>query len=195
VIAKHVVAVLSLCAGLGFSTAATATVIDFNTVPFNNIATYTAGPVTFTAPGGTLYFSFFGNTPNGTHGIVGYDGTNFPTQRADIAGGTTFVSVDLGDYDSDADTIFLNAFDSSNTLLGSTSTFLAASFTGMVTLSLSTPGIAYVTFGGVGVGGSSVYADNFTFAGGVPEPMTWTMLIAGFGLVGAAMRRRTLAAA
>ncbi|OJV29380.1 MAG: hypothetical protein BGO24_03985 [Sphingomonas sp. 67-36] len=27
-------------------------------------------------------------------------------------------------------------------------------------------------------------------AGGVPEPATWAMMIAGFGLVGAAMRRR-----
>ena len=27
--------------------------------------------------------------------------------------------------------------------------------------------------------------------GGVPEPMTWTMMIAGFGMVGSAMRRRS----
>ncbi|THD58170.1 MAG: PEP-CTERM sorting domain-containing protein [Phenylobacterium sp.] len=34
-------------------------------------------------------------------------------------------------------------------------------------------------------------------ARGVPEPATWTMLIAGFGMVGAALRRRagTLASA
>ena len=32
-------------------------------------------------------------------------------------------------------------------------------------------------------------------AGGVPEPASWAMLIAGFGLVGATMRRRRLAAA
>ena len=42
--------------------------------------------------------------------------------------------------------------------------------------------------------------DDFTFdkpvgyqdggAGAVPEPATWEMLIAGFGLVGAAARRR-----
>ena len=30
--------------------------------------------------------------------------------------------------------------------------------------------------------------------GGVPEPATWTMLIAGFGLAGAALRRRRVAA-
>ncbi|OYU16536.1 MAG: hypothetical protein CFE37_00620 [Alphaproteobacteria bacterium PA4] len=32
-----------------------------------------------------------------------------------------------------------------------------------------------------------------SIAPGVPEPASWAMLIAGFGLVGAAMRRRTIA--
>ncbi len=31
---------------------------------------------------------------------------------------------------------------------------------------------------------------NLTLTGGVPEPASWAMLIAGFGLTGAAMRRR-----
>ena len=35
----------------------------------------------------------------------------------------------------------------------------------------------------------------YTSIGGVPEPMTWTMLIAGFGMVGVAARRRTAATA
>jgi PEP-CTERM motif len=34
-----------------------------------------------------------------------------------------------------------------------------------------------------------------TLSGGVPEPSSWAMLIAGFGLVGAGMRRRRVAAA
>jgi hypothetical protein len=37
---------------------------------------------------------------------------------------------------------------------------------------------------------TSVYQINFT-AAGVPEPSSWAMLIVGFGLTGAAMRRRT----
>jgi PEP-CTERM motif len=36
--------------------------------------------------------------------------------------------------------------------------------------------------------------DAFTTAGTVPEPASWAMLIAGFGLTGAAMRRRRSAA-
>jgi hypothetical protein len=33
--------------------------------------------------------------------------------------------------------------------------------------------------------------DNVTFSGAVPEPATWAMMILGFGLVGASMRRRS----
>ncbi|PZN92326.1 MAG: hypothetical protein DCF31_16645 [Alphaproteobacteria bacterium] len=43
--------------------------------------------------------------------------------------------------------------------------------------------------GGVGAGGLT----GFT-AGAVPEPASWAMLIAGFGLVGASMRRRAATA-
>ena len=54
-----------------------------------------------------------------------------------------------------------------------------------------------VDFGGVA---NQIAFDNITLGSstpgnpgvpGVPEPTTWAMLIAGFGLVGAAMRRRT----
>nr|WP_310497453.1 PEPxxWA-CTERM sorting domain-containing protein [Sandarakinorhabdus sp.] len=36
----------------------------------------------------------------------------------------------------------------------------------------------------------SIHEDFVNFAVGVPEPASWAMLIAGFGMVGAAMRRR-----
>ena len=54
-----------------------------------------------------------------------------------------------------------------------------------------------ISFGGVA---NQIVFDDITFGsstpgGTVPEPASWTMLIAGFGLVGAAMRRRNLAAA
>ncbi|MBZ4119981.1 PEPxxWA-CTERM sorting domain-containing protein, partial [Escherichia fergusonii] len=57
--------------------------------------------------------------------------------------------------------------------------------------------IAYVRFGGTGfLEQSNVYADNFTYEGrGVPEPATWAMMIAGFGLAGAAARSRRRASA
>ena len=43
---------------------------------------------------------------------------------------------------------------------------------------------------GVAMGGVNPSDLGLGNAGAVPEPATWAMLIAGFGLVGAAMRRR-----
>ncbi len=44
-------------------------------------------------------------------------------------------------------------------------------------------------------GGAHFNLDNLTLAAGVPEAASWAMMIAGFGLVGAAMRRRSAAVA
>jgi PEP-CTERM motif len=45
--------------------------------------------------------------------------------------------------------------------------------------------------------GNTAGLDGVTFGdtGGVPEPASWALMITGFGLVGAAMRRRNLATA
>ena len=43
--------------------------------------------------------------------------------------------------------------------------------------------------------GGGFQLDNVNLAAAVPEASTWAMLIAGFGLVGATMRRRSLVAA
>lgn len=53
-------------------------------------------------------------------------------------------------------------------------------------------GITSATFSHVG--GDWVFIDNLTYgAGAVPEPASWAMMIIGFGLVGAASRRRAIA--
>ena len=57
---------------------------------------------------------------------------------------------------------------------------------------VSFSGIAHsIDFGGTA---NQTAYDNVTFgspvAGGVPEPATWAMIIAGFGIIGVAMRRR-----
>jgi hypothetical protein len=50
-------------------------------------------------------------------------------------------------------------------------------------------------FDPLGFGGSNVILQTKIGTSVVPEPATWAMLITGFGLVGAGMRRRRLAAA
>ena len=173
------------------SARASTVVIDFN-AGFADTASYSDMGVTFTPiGGGTLTTNNYGNSPNGTKALLATNGNVFPSINALIAGGTNFVSVDLGDFNADADAIFLRAYDAGNNLLGSDTFNIAAAFTGLVTLSVSVAGIDHVEFGGVGVAGSTVYADNFTYtSGGVPEPGAWALMLLGFGGLGAMLRSR-----
>jgi len=102
------------------------------------------------------------------------------------------------------------------TVNGAPATIETVSFgTGIfATLSVVAPGLGFTQFGGggplfTGTGAQPVFAPgtfkltNFFFpdqnstlvisavAAGVPEPSAWALLILGFGVVGAAMRRRT----
>ena len=175
---------------------AAATVIDFNSPPASGSHSYTVSGVTFTTvtPTGTLQFE---TAPNGTTGFYGNAESGvFPELRADFLSALTGnISVDLGDYGADADTLFLQLFDSSSTSLGFTSLLTLSSDYTMHTLTLGGSNISYALFGSrsPSVAGSSVFADNFTFStqteGAVPEPATWTMMLLGFGGVGIAMRR------
>ena len=54
-------------------------------------------------------------------------------------------------------------------------------------------GTPYVVYEAPAVGGGLWEANTIT--AGVPEAATWAMLIAGFGMTGAAMRKRRMAAA
>jgi hypothetical protein len=190
---------LAASAILAAPAAATITTIDFNGETQNNVASLIYPGVTITSPGGTVFTSTFGTGPNGTRGVLGRADGLFAPLRADFTGPVNFVSVDIGDLGGDADNLFLRAFNASNVLLGSAAQLLPGGLSEMRTLSLAVGGIAYIEFGGVGLNGeSNVYSDNLSFGtrgGAVPEPASWAMLIAGFGLVGALQRRRTAALA
>lgn len=188
---KVMAAATAALALLGASGASAATTIDFNSGS-GFALTYSEAGVTFTADAAGFTFS---DTPNGTKGILP-DGSPRPVLRADIAGGATMVSVDLGDFNADSDLLFLDIYDASDVLLGHAEQLISSSFTGMITLSLSSPTIAYAIFGGAppAINGSSVYADNFTFEagrgpGGIPEPGTWALMLMGFFGLGSALRR------
>src|SRR5690242_3732024 len=100
--------------------------VDFESGPTSPVATYTDQGVTFSASGGggQLFVSF---DPNGTMGLLD---NNNPRKEilASLAalGGASSVSVDLGDFDQDADTVFLEVFDAANASLGFTSQLLDA---------------------------------------------------------------------
>ncbi len=59
-----------------------------------------------------------------------------------------------------------------------------------VTPLMISAGTYTLTIAGRAYGPTSTFAGNFNVVG-VPEPTTWAMMIAGVGLVGGAMRRRT----
>lgn len=168
---------------------------DFNHPAINGVASLTIGPITYTAFGDLITTSGPGNpfgyltSPNGTPGLITVNPATLKAKPivATIAGGTSFVSVELSGYGG-ADTWFLTAYDLDGNGIGAVyyiPDLLSATIT---TLSFSAAGIGSVAFGSQYQ--YSVFADNFSFEAGVPEPESWGMMIAGFGLIGAVLRRR-----
>jgi hypothetical protein len=160
--------------------------IDFEDFPVGPFASYTKSGVTFTASGGGgSIFTVAAPPPNNTKSIGDFSSPQ-KELRADIASGATFVSVDLGDYGSDSELLFLEIFDVSDASLGFTDIVISDSFAGMKTLSLSASNIAYAVFGARDAssgGGSSVTADNFEFTP-IPAPGAILLCSIGVGFVG-----------
>jgi hypothetical protein len=171
---------------LAAGTSAGATTVTFS--GFAGGPSYSALGVTITAEGQNLLAL---DSPNGTTGIIG-DGSPRPALTAVFDVLTSSVSVDLGDFGSDPDELFLQAFGLGGVPLGESSLLISSSDASMHTLSISTSGISYVVFGSrsPSLNGSSVYADNLTFDAPVPEPGTWAMMIAGFAALGWRIRRQ-----
>lgn len=179
-------------AALG-ATAAPAATIDFSLSP-GSFTSYSESGATITA-GGELIDSL--TTSGGSRGILA-NGSPRAVFRADFATLAHAVSVDLGDFGVDPDEIFLEAYNSANVLLGASVLTLSANDELMHTLSANFANTSYVLFGSrlPSINGNSVLADNLTFSlsgggGAVPEPTSWALMIAGFGLAGGALRRRT----
>jgi hypothetical protein len=171
---------------LAIGSSAEATTITF--AGFAGGTSYSALGVTITASGQNILGT---TTPNGTTGILA-DGTPRSTFTAVFDVLTNSVSVDLGDFGTDPDDIFLQAFGLGDVPLGEVSQLLSATDTSMHTLSINASGISYVVFGSraPSLNGSSVYADNLTFDAPVPEPTTWALMLAGFAAIGWRVRRR-----
>ena len=176
-----------------------ATVSAMTTITFDSLndgeifSSYTESGVTFTELfGGDLVTQPgpVGGVGDGSLGIRGFLDPLQPI-RADIAGGATFVSVDLGDFNVDGELLFLEVFDSSDALLDFASLQNDPTFEGLQRLSVSNPNISYAVFGAIDSNFiSSVLADNFTYtAASVPIPST--LLFFGLGFAGfAAWRKR-----
>jgi PEP-CTERM motif len=163
------------CAAAALVASATvqASSISFNSANLNCTQTsYTdsSSPgVTFSSTdGGGLWTSTTppGSNPSDKSLLDCPSNSGYSFLRADFASlYSGDVSVDLGDYGTDADTLFLELYGATNNLLGRIEQTIDATFSGMVTLALTLNDISYAIFGGVGSDGSSVYADRFNFSG------------------------------
>ncbi len=166
--------------------------VTFNSVAPGAFSTYTSQGVTFTPDSGTEYidgtyanqFNTFGQSLHNC-----YCGNSFGQVTMTFATPVSGIGFFWGASDNQWT---LSAYDSSNALIESfllpiTSFSNAGDFVG-----IKDPGIAYAIL--AGPSSDYVFIDDVTgIPGGVPEPATWAMMVAGLGLLGGALRtaRRT----
>lgn len=197
------VSVALLASTLLFGTANAATInfgsFTAGTVLTNQVAGLTfsmsGGPTTATAPiVGYGYFDAVLSLNNSGNFGSGTDG--YPTGAAvtiDFASSVSGVSFTFNNYGNNTgnDSIY-QAFDAANALISSGS---LANVNGFSLVNVAGSGIkSLVISNGSGGGYNWVYGvGELSYNGGVPEPAAWAMMLAGFGLVGAAMRRRQTA--
>jgi hypothetical protein len=179
---------------------------------FPGFYTFTAGPVAL--PGGITYTSTSSSSVIGTGGYAMNEngdtittpiiGTNSPTATVTLtfdnpvaAFGAGMNYAVIGNVPV-GDNPVISAFDIGGNLLGSFD---------LERLAPIRSGGANEFFLFRGIDGDGTLIKSFTMSGGflvaagtfnnsvIPEPASWAMLIAGFGLTGAAMRRRRAAIA
>lgn len=150
---------------------------NFLGVSFNN-----SGGDSFVLHSASLYPDFSGNAViNSPYSTIG----NSTIAIFDTA--TDYVSVTMGDYNADADDLYLKAYSSNNSLVDSDFYQNPSTSYAGYTLIVSSAmvNIAYVEFYGIGVSNNSVYWDNFSFnETGAPVPEPTTILLLGIGLIG-----------
>ena len=173
--------------GVAMAGSANAAVVTFDDL----LADVGGGPfsdqgLTFSSSDPTFFYVWGGDSPNsnGTNNLIqGFDGQVTITRT----GGGVFdlKNLDLAiswysDLTNDQVLVNGNPLAITNTL-----TNYALNLTGVssVTISALQSGSGYWTL------------DNVAFTGGaVPEPATWALMIGGFGLAGATLRRRRMVA-
>lgn len=197
---KHLCALLAATVIFGMSQGASAATIDLNSLTlgsyseteFNSFFT----DVSFDNIVGDHFSAQTG--PNSTVSILnGNSSVAGNKTRATFTDFMNYVSVDIGDFNSDADTLFLYAYDSANNLLDFASFDNPASSRDMHTLEVNSLNlnIAYVEFYGVGINdANNVYWDNFSYSNEVPVPEP-TSAVLGLstlaGLLGIKRKQKT----
>jgi hypothetical protein len=108
--------------------------------------------------------------------------------EATFSSSVSFVSVVMGDFAGDQDSLLLTAYDAADNVIATDTDVLPAPVSGGLLLSVAAPNIAYVRFYGIGTSNNSLYFDSFAFdtaAVSTPEPATLTIFGMGIAIVGA----------
>ena len=145
------------------SISALANVIDFEACVTGS-PSYMEDGALVTPLGGTSLLCT--TSPNTSIGAIGQlVGSPLVPLRTDLGCTTNMVTADIGDFNADADLLFLEAYNIGDGLVDSDTFLIPAPFVGMITLSVSGPGIVYVLTGAndPSSGGDSVFTDNITF--------------------------------
>ncbi len=166
--------------------------ITFDGAAAGEYAAYSDKGVTFTSDTGHMFIdSAFINAYN-TFGVNSLHNC----YCADTFGAVTMTFASpvsgFGFFWGASDTQWtLSAYDASSTLIESfllpiTHASDAGDFVG-----IKDPGIKFAVLSGAS--GDYIFIDNVTgIGGGVPEPATWALMLGGFGLIGATLRRRLI---
>jgi hypothetical protein len=174
--------------------AATITFEDVGTGSYSSIV---YSDVTFTNNLGNLNVMDVTSTmpPLANHVIFGPDTHNSAEayKAAFSITGVRSVSVDMGDWNADADSLYLKAYDAGNNLLNAAYDTLPWTLNGGHTLAVTTSAdISYVLFNTDYPYPGSVFCDNFIYTAN-PVPLPSALLLFAPGLAGlAALRRRFL---
>lgn len=193
---KHFILTAIAAFSLSSAAHASSVLVNFDGVPTNDLVNgfYSGGTSSSGATGPNLGVSF-----TGFQTTTGFGETS-PPNLAFNAGGPAFANTTFGFTGFSFTAGFFQP--------GTVNVFSGAGGTGTLLGSLSgllgDPNafqLQTIRFSGIGRSVTFVGTDatlgvddfNFTLAGGgggVPEPATWAMMLIGFGVVGASMRRR-----
>ncbi|MER0169490.1 MAG: PEP-CTERM sorting domain-containing protein [Nitrosomonas sp.] len=188
---------LVIASSIAATPLANASLIDFQGEP---VGTYAGNTTTLLVDGTSVRFSGLGLQirdltpvfPSESSRVLSslHDGQEITME---LLGGATTNSLTFhnwisGVYTSEVDTIFVQAFDVANSLLGSVTSsdeFINLNFTGM----------ARITFDDF-TAGDGYLLDDFQYTvTAVPEPATWALMLFGLGgLVSIHHRKRTVQA-
>ncbi|TXI27179.1 MAG: PEP-CTERM sorting domain-containing protein [Nitrosomonas oligotropha] len=188
---------LVIASSIAAAPLANASLIDFQGEP---VGTYAGNTTTLLVDGTSVRFSGLGLQirdltpvfPSESSRVLSslHDGQEITME---LLGGATTNSLTFhnwisGVYTSEVDTIFVQAFDVANSLLGSVTSsdeFINLNFTGM----------ARITFDDF-TAGDGYLLDDFQYTvTAVPEPATWALMLFGLGgLVSIHHRKRTVQA-